>query len=47
MNDKKKKEYKKPEAEILEFAADDIIVTSLTEAEENEQPGWTGEGWWN
>ena len=46
MDDKKKK-YKEPEAEILRFAADDIIVTSLEEAEPEEQPGWEGEGWWN
>ena len=44
MNDKKKKEYKKPEAEILEFPVDDVIVTSLTE--DGEEAGWTGEGWW-
>lgn len=45
MDDKKKK-YKKPEAEILEFVADDIIVTSLQEAEAEEQPGWEGTEWW-
>ena len=43
MDDNKKK-YKKPEAEILEFAADDVIATSLTE---DSTPGWTGEGWWD
>lgn len=43
MDDKKKK-YNEPEAEILRFAADDIIVTSLEE--EDSQPGWTdGEFW--
>ena len=46
MDDKKKK-YTIPEVEILEFAANDIIVTSLEEAPEEEQPGWEGEGWWN
>ena len=44
MDDKKKK-YKEPEAEIVKFTVDDIITASL--AESAEEPGWTGEGWWD
>ena len=42
MDDKKKK-YEKPEAEVLDFANDDIITKSLTDG--GEDPGYTGEDW--
>ena len=45
MNDKKKKKYVVPEAEIIEFnKVDDIITTS-----NNGDGGWEAgvrEGWW-
>ena len=44
MNDKKKKKYERPEAELVEYVDDDIILTSLTEGESD--PGFAdGEFW--
>ena len=44
MDDKKKKKYNKPEADIVQFVDEDIILTSLTK--DNNDPGWnTGDYW--
>ena len=49
MDDKKKKTFVIPEAEISRFANEDIIVTSLTDGGE-ATGGWStnnnGENWW-
>lgn len=43
MDDKKnKKKYDKPEANVIEYNDDDVILTSL---EQDSNPGWTGEYW--
>ena len=46
MNDKKKKKYVVPEAEILDFANDDIVTVSA----DTESGGWNTdnntESWW-
>ena len=44
MDEKKKKEFESPEAEIISFANEDIITLS-----NNGTAGWTDgerEGWW-
>ena len=45
MNDKKKKQYVIPEAEVVDFEDEDIVTTS-----DNGRGEWEAgvtEGWWN
>ena len=40
MDDKKKKKYMIPEAEIVDFSSEDIITASLTYDSEDAEAGW-------
>ena len=42
MDDKKKNKFIKPEAEVLDFEMDDVILTSLTRGDD---PGFEDEDW--